>query len=112
MTPELLTAMIDSLKDPYVFADTEHVIRYMSSAAIKHYEKWGGAKFIGASLFDCHNEESCRVMREIYAAMQEGEDERLISVNEKRREFMRAVRNSAGQLLGYTERYEWLSDNI
>ena len=45
-------------------------------------------------------------MIEILAAMQAGEEERLITDNEKHRIYMRAVRGADGQVLGYYERYE------
>jgi hypothetical protein len=45
-------------------------------------------------------------MIEILAAMQAGEEERLITDNDKNRIFMRAVRDADGRLLGYYERYE------
>ncbi len=38
--------------------------------------------------------------------MQAGEEERLITDNEKHRIYMRAVRGADGQVLGYYERYE------
>ena len=34
-----MAAILDSLKDPVLFADTEHVTRYMNKAAIAHYEE-------------------------------------------------------------------------
>jgi hypothetical protein len=30
----LLAILLDSLKDPFLFADTQHVIRYMNKAAV------------------------------------------------------------------------------
>jgi DUF438 domain-containing protein len=100
----LMAAILDSLKDPILFADTEHVTRYMNKAAVAYYDE--GESLIGRSLFDCHNEQSQQMMVEILAAMHEGEDERLITDNEKHRIFMRAVRDAEGQVLGYYERYE------
>lgn len=100
----LMAAILDSLRDPILFADTDHVTRYMNKAAIAHYEE--GERLIGRSLLDCHNEQSQAMMIEILAAMHEGEDERLITDNEKYRIYMRAVRNSDGCVLGYYERYE------
>ena len=35
----LMAAILDSLKDPILFADTEHVTRYMNKAAVAHYEE-------------------------------------------------------------------------
>ena len=100
----LVAALLDSMKDPVLFADTDHVIRYMNKAAIVHYEE--GVALLGRSLLDCHNEKSQRLILEILAAMRTGEDERLITDNEQHRIFMRAVRREDGELLGYYERYE------
>ena len=100
----LMAALLDSMKDPVLFADTDHVVRYMNKAAIAHYDE--GEALLGRSVLDCHNSDSQRQMLEILAAMQKGEDERLITDNEKHRIFMRAVRDATGRLLGYYERYE------
>jgi PAS domain-containing protein len=101
----LMAAILDSLMDPVLFADTEHVTRYMNKAAIAHYEE--GESLIGRSLLECHNERSQQMMIEILAAMQtEGLEERLITDNEEERIFMRAVRDPDGEVLGYYERYE------
>ena len=100
----LMAALLDSFKDPVVFVDTSHVIRYMNKAAVAHYDE--GAALVGRSVFDCHNANSQRQITEILAAMRTGENERLITDNEKERIFMRAVRDANGALLGYYERYE------
>lgn len=100
----LMAAILDSLKDPLLFADTQHLIRYRNKAAVAHYEE--GEKLIGTSVLDCHNEHSQELIIEILAAMQAGEEERLIADDEKRRIYMRAVRDGEGRLLGYYERYE------
>jgi len=102
--PALMAALLESMKNPVLFADTQHVTRYMNKAAIAHYKE--GTSLLGKSLFDCHNEESRRQMIEILAEMQNGLDERLITDDEKHRIYMRAVRDPDGNLLGYYERYE------
>jgi len=99
-----MAAILDSLKVPVLFADTEHITRYMNKAAIAHYDE--GESLLGRSLLDCHNEQSQQQMIEILAAMQAGEEERLITDDEKHRIYMRAVRGADGQVLGYYERYE------
>jgi DUF438 domain-containing protein len=100
----LLRAFMDSLKEPFLFADTDHIIRYMNKVAVAHYEQ--GLGLIGTSLFDCHNSESNRVIEAVFEQMQAGLEERLITDNKKHRIYMRAVRDEDGQLLGYYERYE------
>lgn len=101
----LMAAILDSLKDPILFADTEHVTRYMNKAAIAHYAE-DGESLIGRSLLNCHNERSQRMMVEILAEMHEGLEERLITDNKEHRIFMRVVRDTGGRVLGYYERYE------
>jgi DUF438 domain-containing protein len=100
-----MAAILDSLKDPVLFADTGHVIRYMNQAAIAYYEE--GESLLGTPLLDCHNERSQRMIVEILAAMQAGEvkEEQLITDNEEHRIYMRAVRDAEGQVIGYYERY-------
>jgi len=101
----ILAAILDSLKDPILFADTEHQTRYMNRAAIAYYEE--GEELIGRSLLDCHNQASQRMMIDILAAMQDRDlEEQLITDNEKHRIHMRAVRGVDGEVLGYYERYE------
>ena len=103
---DLMSALLDSLKNPLVFADTEHTISYMNKAAIERYSDRGGAGLVGRSLLECHNEQSQQMILEVLTAMKDGEEERLITDNEKQRAYMRAVRSPNGQLLGYYERFE------
>lgn len=100
----LPSQILNSLVDPVLVADTEHTVVYMNSAAVGHYT--GGESLMGTSLLDCHNEDSQKIMIEVLAALQAGEEERLISDSEKRRIYMRAVRDEAGEMVGYYERYE------
>jgi len=96
--------LLDSFKAPVLFADTGHIVRYANRAAESFYPD--GDKLVGRSLFDCHNEKSQRQMIAILQQMEAGLEEILITDNEKRRIYMRAVRNQAGGLLGYYERFE------
>ncbi|MGQ9599213.1 MAG: PAS domain-containing protein [Anaerolineae bacterium] len=102
----LLSAILDSLKDPILFADTEHITRYMNKAAVAHYRE--GEGLIGRSLLECHNEHSQKRIQEILTAMKvSGLEEELIADDDRRRVYMRAVRDNRGEVLGYYERYEW-----
>jgi DUF438 domain-containing protein len=100
----VMAAILDSLKDPLLFVDTGHVIRYMNKAAIAHFED--GDALIGRSLMDCHNERSQRTIVDTLADLHAGDDERLISENAEQRIHMRAVRDAKGKVIGYYERYE------
>jgi len=50
----LMAAILDSLTDPLLLADTNHTIRYMNKRAATFYEQ--GTSLLGRSLLDCHNE--------------------------------------------------------
>ena len=97
-------SLLNSIKDPILVADTDHIVQYMNTVAIKHYEE--GESLLGSNLLKCHNEESQKMMIDILTKLNNGLDEKLITDNEKYRIFMRAVRDEDGNLIGYFERYE------
>lgn len=97
-------SLLNSIKDPILVADLNHIVQYMNKAGIEYYEE--GEDLLKSNLLNCHNEESQKMMHEILVEMQNGLEEKLITDNEKYRIFMRAVRDEKGNLLGYFERYE------
>ncbi len=101
---ELLSAILDNLKESVIFVDNDHIIRYMNSAAKKHYARFG--EVIGKSLFDCHKPGSAQKIKDIYVQLKNGAEEVLYASNEKHRVYMRSMRDPEGNLLGYTERFE------
>ena len=102
---EMMAAILDSFKDPVLFTDTDHIVRYMNKVAMSFYKE--GKDLIGKSLFNCHNAESQREIIDILAAMRAGKvEEQLITDSEEKRAYMRAVRDQKGQVIGYYERYE------
>ena len=102
--PELLELLMDSLKHHFIFVDTDHVIQYMNKAAVE-WSKGKTAK-VGMSIFACHKEESKQIILDVVEEFKKGEDEKMILNSEKRRTFMRAVRDKNGNFIGYYERFE------
>lgn len=96
--------LLDSLRKPLLFTDTEHVVRYLNRAAIESYPN--GNKLLGRSLLDFHHPKSQQKISEILQQMKAGLEEMLINNNETHRIYMRAVRSKDGQLVGYYERFE------
>jgi len=39
MEMEFLLSLLNSVKDPILVADTNHIVQYMNTAAIEHYEE-------------------------------------------------------------------------
>ncbi|MFC1619987.1 PAS domain-containing protein [Candidatus Neomarinimicrobiota bacterium] len=102
-----LTAILNSIDHPVLFVDTDHVIRFSNTAADKYYGKLGYSDLLDKSIFDWHNPDSSRIIRQVFQAFLDGEDECYLTTNDDGfRVYMRAVRDADGQLLGYYERYE------
>jgi DUF438 domain-containing protein len=100
---EIYLALLESLEVPVVFVDNQHFIRYVNAAGQKQYAKYGN--ILNKSIFDCHNPASQQKILDIYSQLQAGSAEVLYSENQKQQAFMRAVRDSRGNLLGYYERF-------
>ena len=104
MKDKNLRLLLDSWNKPIVFVDTNHNIQYMNYPAQRHYSKWGDV--IGKSIFSCHNENSQKIIEEAFLELVNGAREVLIVNSKKHRVYMRSVRNDAGSLIGYYERYD------
>ena len=48
-------SLLNSIKDPILVADTNHIVQYMNKAAIAHYSE--GKKLLKSNLLECHNSE-------------------------------------------------------
>jgi DUF438 domain-containing protein len=102
-----LRALLDSIADPIVFVDNDHVIRYLNLAAARRYAARGHGDLLGKPLADCHKRESMEKIGRIHAQLLDGLDEVFEAVNSRnQRVFVRAVRDGDGRLLGYYERFE------
>ncbi len=100
----MLSVILDNWHKPLIFVDYNHIIRYLNKPAKKKYAKYGDV--VGKSLLDCHNENSCRLIKEGFATLQTGAEEVLLSDTPKSRYYIHAVRDEQGNLLGYYDRYD------
>ena len=94
-----------------VICNLEHEIIYMNPAAVERYSKRGGAKLVGQSLLDCHNERSNEMIKKVVAWFSESADHNRIYTfhNEKENKdvYMVALRDEDGILIGYYEKHEY-----
>ena len=104
MDKRILLLILDSWNKPIVFADTDHVIRYMNKPARRNYAKWGDV--VGKSLLDCHNEQSREIIKRSLVELTDGAREVEIVNSAKHRVYMRGVKDEKGELIGYYERYD------
>ena len=104
-------SIIDQDRCAVVICNLEHDIIYMNPAAVERYAKRGGAKLVGQSLLDCHNERSNEIIKKVVAWFAENTDHNRIYTfhNEKENKdvYMVALRDEDGTLIGYYENHEY-----
>lgn len=104
--------IIDIDEKAIVICNLEHEIIYMNPAAVKQYQKRGGADLIGKSIFDCHNPHSQELIKKNVQAMKEDKSLNKIFEFHKTRDganddvYCAAIRDENGELIGYYERFE------
>jgi PAS domain S-box-containing protein len=108
MEKDIYEALLDTVHSPIVFVDNDHIIRYLNKPAEeRYYGKQGYSDLIGKSLFDCHNNASEKLTKQIHTRLMAGEDEVFLKVSDdNKRITVVAVRDHSGNLIGYYERFE------
>lgn len=108
---EFFKSIVDQDTSQIVVCDLDHTVIYMNPAAVKRYEKSGGAALCGKSIFDCHNARSGEIIRKVVAWFAESKEHNRIYTfyNEKYNKdvYMIALRNFDGELIGYYEKHEF-----
>lgn len=104
--------IIDIDEKAIVICNTEHKIIYMNPAAIKQYQKRGGADLVGKSILDCHDPNSKEIIKKNVQAMKEDKSLNKIFEFHKTRDganddvYCAAIRDDKGELIGYYEKFE------
>lgn len=104
-------SIIDSDRCSVVICDLEHTVIYMNKAAAEHYSKRGGDTLVGKSIFDCHNSNSCELIKKVVDYFAKSPENNIVYTyhNEKQNKdvYMVALRNDDGKLIGYYEKHEY-----
>ncbi len=94
-----------------VICNLEHEIIYMNPAAKERYAKRGGAALVGKSLLACHNPQSVEMIKKVMEWFAESAQHNIVYTyhNEKENKdvYMVALRDEAGELIGYYEKHEY-----
>ena len=106
-------AIVDVEPSAIVICDTDHTILYMNPAARERYKNRGGDSLLGRSLKNCHNAASNMIMDRIMDWFRASKDNNIMyayySECENKDVYVMALRNSAGELIGYYEKHKYLS---
>lgn len=104
---EYFKAVLESDCAEIVICNTEHIIVYMNSAAMKKYH----ADLTGKSIMDCHNAESCKKIHTVAVWFSQDTENNMVHTdyNEKENKdvYMVALRDDTGNLIGYYEKHEY-----
>lgn len=109
--PDMLyKSVLEADREAIVLCSPEHVIVYMNPAAKDRYGNRGGAALVGKSLLDCHNERSRGLIIKVVEWFQASPGNNLVytyyNPKENKDVYMVALRNEAGELIGYYEKHE------
>lgn len=108
---QYMKGIIDTDRASVVICDSNHTIIYLNPAAVKRYEKRGGANLVGKSLLECHNEESNAIIKKVVAWFGDSADNNMIytyhNAKENKDVYMVALRDENHALIGYYEKHEY-----
>lgn len=106
---QLFISVMEQDRAPVVICDTDSVIVYMNAAAKARYR----ADLTGRSLKDCHppkaNEAIDRVLEWFRSSAAHNRVYTFRNDQENKDVYMIALRNPAGELIGYYEKHEYRS---
>ena len=100
--------LLDAMPHPIIFADTNHIIRYMNKEAEHYlYDVRGYRDLMGKSLLDCHDENIQKmIVRSVEKLKNHGSEIFLGVTVDNKRKYISAVRDETGELIGYFQRFE------
>ncbi len=107
----LFKSVLEQDTSPVVICDMDHTIVYMNPVACRHYEKWGGQALLGKDLLNCHNEKSREQIKKILAWFEKAPENNSVHTfynsKENKDVYMIALRDDAGNLIGYYEKHAY-----
>lgn len=103
----LLKSVIDQDRAPVVICDLDSVIRYMNPAAVARYH----GDLTGKDLKRCHNAKSNERIDSVLAWFAESKEHNQVYISRNEKEnrdvYMIALRDEAGEVIGYYEKHEY-----
>ena len=108
---EIFKSVLEADRAAIVLCNLEHEIIYMNPVAMERYGKWGGKALLGKSLLDCHNEKSRELIGKVVDWFKVSKEHNIVytfyNQKENKDVYMVALRNDAGELIGYYEKHEY-----
>lgn len=104
----ITSLIVESWPYPILFAEPDHIIRYLNRQACHYYyTERGFHDLIGKSLLDLHNGPAREGITTAVEKLKNHGSELFLRVNTKnQRMYLSPARDENGELLGYFTRYE------
>ena len=110
---QFLKSALEQDTAPVVLCDLDHTVVYMNPAAIRRYAAQGGEKLLGQSLMRCHPPKAREIIERVLDWFRESPDHDRVyefrNDEENKDVYMIALRDDAGNLIGYYEKHEYRS---
>ncbi len=104
-------SVLEQDRSAVVLCDLDHTIIYMNPAAGERYAKNGGVALLGESLMNCHGPQSRVMVQKVVAWFKQDSGHNLVYTfrndQENKDVYMVALRDEAGELIGYYEKHEY-----
>ena len=107
----LFKSIADQDPTPIVICDLEHIVVYMNPAAQRAYASPERSLAVGSSILDCHNANSAQIILRIVDWFRADVSHNRVYIAHRptlnRDQYMVALRDEDGTLLGYYEKHEY-----
>ena len=104
-------SVLEQDRSPVVLCDLEHTIVNMTPAAGERYAGQGGMALVGRSLLGCHTPKANEMIRRVVSWFAQDKGHNLVYTfrndEENKDVYMVALRDGAGELIGYYEKHEY-----
>ena len=95
------TEFFNELDSAVTVCDKNGIILFMNEKSCKSFEEYGGRKLMGKNLFDCHNENSCRIIKELLR--EDKSNTYTITKNNKKKLIHQTPWHEDGKVMGLIE---------
>ena len=104
-------SVLEQDRAPIVICDLDDTIIYMNPAAANSEAKHGGYALLGKNLLECHSERSRMAIKKVVEWFRADKAHNIVHTfhNDKvdKDVYMVALRDGAGELIGYYEKHEF-----
>lgn len=97
----MYTEFFNELDSSVTVCDKNGIIIFMNEKSCKSFEKYGGKELIGKNLFNCHNSNSCKIIKELLR--EDKSNTYTVTKNDKKKLIHQTPWHKDGKVMGLIE---------